>query len=509
MAKRPAHEPLLEELEALRTRVRELEAGGAMFREGGLFRFLDDMPIAVFVLNAAGTPLYANIAAQRILGKGVAPNSGHKQLAETYGAFIAGTDTPYPVERMPVVRALSGEHSTVEDMEVRHPDRTIPVQVWAGPIYDTEGRLLFALAAFVDITDRRLAERTVNEAHNIAVRAAKLRGDFIAMMSHEVRTPINVILGMANLLREGSLAPEQRNYVDTIRLSGETLLSIVNDVLDFSRVEARGITLEERPVDLYTCLEEVVDLVSGLAPEKKVDIVYRVDPNVPPFILGDVTRLRQVLLNLAGNAVKFTAQGEVAITVRSEPSPEGGMRLGFSVRDTGPGIPADRLDDLFEPYTQAEVSTARTHGGSGLGLAICQRLVQLMGGSVRVESTVGVGSTFRFEIAYRPAEGTLAPYLAQRLASFQGRRILLVDDNETCRSACEDSLKRWGFEVRAEAEAEVALARVREGTRYDLALVDLEMGPANGLDLGRQLREARRLAPDGASVSARTQGSNE
>jgi signal transduction histidine kinase/DNA-binding response OmpR family regulator/HPt (histidine-containing phosphotransfer) domain-containing protein len=489
MAEPPADKSLQRELEALGARIRELEAGGAMFREGGLFRFLDDMPIAVFVLNAAGVPVYANTAAQEILGRGVAPEAGPDQLAQTYSAYIAGTDTPYPADRMPVVRALAGEHTMAEDMEVRHPDRSIPVQVWAGPLYDSDRKLMYALAAFVDITDRRRAEAAVAEAHDTAVRAAKLRGDFIAMMSHEVRTPINAILGMANLLREGTLAPEQRTYVETIRLSAETLLSIVNDVLDFSRVEAKGMTLEERPVDLYTCLEEVVDLVSGLAPEKRVDIVYSIDSSVPPFVLGDVTRLRQVLLNLAGNAVKFTASGEVVLSVRCSHPPEGDARLVFSVRDTGSGIPPERLPDLFEPYTQAEVSTARTHGGSGLGLAICQRLVGLMGGTISVESTQGVGSTFSFAIACRKAEGTPAPYLGEHFASFTGRRILLVDDNEACRSVCQSVLRRWGFEVEAVAEAPEALARAREGDRFDLALLDLEIGPSSGLELGRQLRE--------------------
>ena len=495
MNERPTREELLRELDVLRARVRELEAGGAMFREGGLFRFLDDMPIAVFVLNAGGEPVYANSAAQRILGRGIAPRTGPAQLAETYSAFLAGTDTPYPADRMPVVRALAGEHSTVEDMEVRHPDRRIPVQVWAGPLYDVDGKLLFALAAFVDITDRRRAERALAEAHETAVRAAKLRGDFIAMMSHEVRTPINAILGMANLLREGSLGPEQRNYVETIRLSGETLLSIVNDVLDYSRVEAQGMTLEERPVDLHTCLEEVVDLVSGLAPEKKIDIVYTVDQGIPPFILGDVTRLRQVLLNLASNAVKFTVTGEVVLSIACASAPELGPRLLFSVRDTGPGIPRERLGDLFEPYTQAEISTARTHGGSGLGLAICHRLVELMGGRMNVESTVGVGSTFSFELECRPAEGTPAPQLGGPVAAFEGRRVLLVDDNEACRRACHQALARWGFAVFAASNGEEALAALREQGTVDLALLDLEIGPASGLELGRRVKESSPSLP--------------
>jgi len=495
MADQPTYDALLRELEALRARVQELEASGAMFRKGRLFRFLDDMPIAVFVLDVHGAPVYANRAAQQILGRGVAPDAGPDKLAQTYSAYVAGTDTPYPAERMPVVRALAGERSTVEDMEVRHPDRTIPVQVWAGPLYDSDGKLMFALAAFVDISDRRRAEHAIAEAHDAAVRAAKLRGDFIAMMSHEVRTPINAILGMANLLREGSLAPEQRHYVETIRLSGETLLSIVNDVLDFSRVEAKGITLEDRPVDLHTCLEEVVDLVSGLAPEKRIDIVYAIDRDVPPFILGDVTRLRQVLLNLAGNAVKFTTAGEVVLAVRRESAGEAGKQLVFSVRDTGPGIPSERLGDLFEPYTQAETSTTRTHGGSGLGLAICQRLVGLMGGAIRVESTLGVGSTFSFEIACRPAEGSAAPHLADRVPEFEGRRVLLVDDNDACRNVCENALRGWGFDVEALPEGAEALAGVQGGQRFDLALLDLEIGTISGVELGRQLRETSASLP--------------
>jgi len=405
--------------------------------------------------------------------------------------------------------------------EIQHPDGTRRyVQQVGFPIKTHRG---FMMCGFTrDITERKEAEKTLQEA-------LEAKSRFLANMSHEIRTPLNAIIGMTTMLRYSNMSPQQYDFVETVQSSGDTLLALINDILDYSKIEAGRLTVENRPFDLRECIEQSLDLLAAKAAEKRLDLAYIFDAPAQFFIVGDETRLRQVLINLLGNAIKFTDVGEVVLTVESEmlapttPADPGPARdnaplrhrIHMAVRDTGIGIASEAIGKLFQSFSQVDNSMTRKYGGTGLGLAISKRLVEMMNGTIRVESVLGIGSTFHVtieadvlspeQVATIVQQGGHAqkePYLSdESLAVLGGRRVLIVDDSITSRAILRRQAVAWGMVPQITAspgEAEEWFRKeISQGRTFDLVILNLYSPEYNSLTLAQALSQEMLLSHKG------------
>jgi len=373
-----------------------------------------------------------------------------------------------------------------------HP---IWLQVAKIPLLSPDGQANEVLGVATDVSPQKKAAIEMQEAKEAAEGATRAKSAFLANMSHEIRTPMNAVIGMTELLLDTHLTAEQREYAETIRTGGDALLAVINDILDFSKIESGKLDLEKQPFLLEHCIEEALDLLTGKASDKRLDLAYIVHEPAPHRLVGDVARLRQILVNLVGNGVKFTSHGEVVVSVHSNSISEDRFELHFAVRDTGIGIPANKIGLLFRSFSQVDSSTARHYGGTGLGLAISKRLSEMMGGRMWVESEQGQGSTFHFTIQAEraPADSNQPPH--KEHLHLAGRSVLIVDDNETNRQILTLQTRSWGMQPHAVPSGYEALALLERGQVFDLALLDMHMPGMDGLTLARQIRRSRASLP--------------
>jgi signal transduction histidine kinase/CheY-like chemotaxis protein len=612
--------------------------------ESRLKQFLEAIPVGILVADRGGEPYYMNQTGQQMLGQGIVAASSVEQFSEIYQACLAGTDQLYPPECIPIVRALQGESVRVNDLEIRQPEKTIPLEVWANPIYDRLGNVSYALSAFTNITERKqvekiltdynrtleaqVAERTEalrqSEARNQAIVAAipdlmfRLSGDgiyldfvspgevrdlvppnynpigkhiseflspdvvqrhlqhlqhvlttgqnqiyeqqvwidgklqdeevrvvvsgknevlfmirdisdrkqaeialqqallsaevanrakstFLANMSHELRTPLNAILGFSQLVnRSSNLSLEDREHLGIIMRSGEHLLSLINQVLDLSKIEAGRTTLNETNFDLYYLLDEMEDMFHLKAVDKGLQLVFDRSSNVPQYVRADEVKLRQVLINLLSNAIKFTKEGQVLLRVSAgsghwgqaldavQPSALPSPLLAFEISDTGPGIAPDELETLFEAFVQTQTGK-QTQEGTGLGLPISRKFVQLMGGEMSVRSQVGKGTTFTFDIQVSAVEAKdiAAKQPTRRAIALESKqqsyRLLIVDDKSDNRQLLVELLTPLGFELRQASNGQEAIA-IWQDWEPHLIWMDLRMPVMDGYEATQRIK---------------------
>lgn len=470
----------------------------------------------IFGLDTHGHLTFANPAAARMVGRDATEMLGRSHHEMVHHTKPDGSN--YPKEECPIYAVLrdGGASRGAEEVFWRKDGTSFPIEYLSSPILD-QGKLVGAVVIFRDITERKEAERALREAmaelqttngslevaiaraNDLAVQAElanMAKSEFLANMSHEIRTPMNGVIGMTALLLDTRLTPEQRQYAELVRSSGENLLHLINDILDFSKIEARKLDLEVLDFDLQATMEDAVEMLAVKAHEKKLELTCLIDPNVPSFLRGDPGRLRQVVVNLAGNALKFTHKGEVSLRVSLDHETDAHATLCVAIRDTGIGIPAARLGALFTAFTQIDGSITRKYGGTGLGLAISKQLVELMGGVISVESEEGKGSTFRFTavLAKQPYNQSVIP----EKRDIAGLRVLVVDDHETNRFLVATLLRSWGCRPDEATDAFAALSLLRDGARcgdpFQIALIELRLPGMDGEELGRRIREDRQIS---------------
>jgi PAS domain S-box-containing protein len=469
---------LYDDITANRNAERAMREAERQYRE-----LVESSTDLVWEVDGAGRWVFLNAAGEEIYGA---------EPEDLLGRPFADRVDPSRLEadRAALARVFAGEG--LVDYETVHRDvhgGPKRLSFSARPVRDASGGIVGAHGTARDVTARAEARAALEEARAVAERTAEVRSAFVANMSHEIRTPMNGVLGLVELLLDTELTPEQRRSAELVRSSGEALLGVIDDVLDFSKIEAGHLELEAVPFDLHSLVEGTVGMLAPRASQRGLEVVADLAPDLPRGVRGDAGRLRQVLTNLIGNAIKFTSQGQVVVAVRPE-SAAGAGAIRFAVEDSGIGIPADRLEAVFGEFTQVDASTTRKYGGTGLGLAISRRLVRLMGGELTVRSEEGQGSEFSFVVPLPDApDGVVA---AIRPVAFQGERALVVDDNAANRRIVREMLKVAGLVVdEAESAAQgLAILRAAAGRAepYGLSVIDAQMPDRDGFELAADVR---------------------
>lgn len=476
-------------------------------REVGLkeqFKLLLDSTVeAIYGVDVEGKCIFCNPACLHLLGYSSTSDLLGRNLLELIQ--LRRTDsTGSPVGDGRLSSALQTGKGIHADDEVfwRADGTSFPVEYWSNPMYREDGEFIGSVVTFMEISERKRMTAELQQAKEAAEAANQARGQFLANMSHEIRTPMNGIIGMTELALGTDLTKTQREYLELVKSSADSLLTVINDILDFSKIEAGKLDLDPIPFALRDSLGDTLKTVALRAQGKGLELACQIDDNVPDGLVGDVGRLRQVVLNLVGNAIKFTDRGEVVVGIALEPSIEGGVGLHFTIADTGIGIPSEKLEAIFQPFVQADGSTTRKYGGTGLGLTICVRLVELMGGRIWVESVVGKGSTFHFTARLGRMVGSPSRVRRGRLSGLASLPVLIVDDNNTNRRILLEMLKNWRMEPAAVDGGQVALDSLHDaakrGEPFPLVLLDAMMPEMDGFTVIQQIRSSPAI--EGTSI---------
>ncbi len=464
--------------------------------ERRLTDIINFLPDATFVINKEGVVIAWNRAIEKMTGI---------RASDILGKGNYEYSLPFYGVRRPILidLVLESNSSFEENYETikRQEDGSLAGDAYipsmngravyllgsAATLYDSEGKIYGAIESIRDITERKLAEVDLKKAKDTAESATRAKSEFLANMSHEIRTPMNAVIGMTELLMETELKPEQQDYLETIRNSGNALLAVINDILDYSKIDGGKMTLEMLPFSLQNCIEESLDLLASKAAEKRLEMIYLLDDDVPRILEGDVNRLRQILVNLLGNAVKFTESGEIVLSVSARRVSAELLELHFTVRDTGIGISPENMDKLFLSFSQVDSSTTRNYGGTGLGLAISKRLVEMMGGKIWGESILGQGSTFHFTIMARAREEDAA---MPDVSSLRDRSALAVAGNAAFLEMLAKAVSSWGMKVRTVFNYEEA-SKALSKEHFDFVILDAFLPDREGQSAARDLKEVR------------------
>jgi two-component system sensor histidine kinase/response regulator len=459
---------------------------------------LEGAPEAIYGVDMDGKTTFCNAACLRLLGYETASELLGKNLHEL-AHHTKRDGTPYPIAECQIYRALKTGNDTHVEGEVlwRKDGSSFPIECWSRPIHRADA-IIGTVVTFVDITERKLAEEVLRSAKATAEQASRAKSEFLANMSHEIRTPLNGVIGMTGLALDTELTREQREYLETVKLSADSLLSVINDVLDFSKMEAGRSDLDVRDFQLRENLETTLRTLALRADQKGLELLCEVAFDVPKIVRGDPDRLRQIIINLVGNAIKFTAEGEVLVKVAASGTEGTNSLIHFTVSDTGIGVPPEKQKLIFEPFTQADSTTTRTYGGTGLGLAISKRLVGMMGGRIWVESRPAEGSHFHFTVSLAPPESpSVESEILAPAEVLRGVRVLIVDDNRTNQRILLRHLGDWAMRAEAVDSGELALkelsAAQQAGDPYVLILTDAHMPKMDGFDLTEQIRRRHEL----------------
>ncbi len=479
----------------------------------GLLQFvLDNMAEGVIVCDRDLRLVQFNRGATVMLGADLR-GGDLRHTADIYQLLPSHDASPIAMEEWPLARAMRGE--AVDNAQFISRGPTMAADVWievfARPVRTDDGTILGGMVVMRDISERKLAEEQMKRARDLALEAERIRSEFLSNMSHEIRTPLNGIIGMTQLLLGTELSPEQREYAETVQLSTDLLFGMVNDLLDFSRLAAGKVVLRQIDFDLEQVVETAVGLFGERAQRSNVELILDADDDVPRLLRGDPARLQQVLVNLIGNAVKFTERGEIVVRLVKEAESAATASVRCEVRDTGIGIAPDAQKLLFQPFSQVDGSTTRKYGGSGLGLAISAQLVERMGGRIEVESEPGCGSVFRFTMKLQK-QRPFTSAAANARSGLEQLWLLVIEDNATLGASLRKRLGAWGVRADPAAGAAEALDLLRThaaaGTPYDAALVDLHLPAAGGAQLMRAVKAdpaiARTLLIAASSPGAET-----